>query len=122
MLSQGEEHRLFWPSQAEFVRLAAQFNATIVPFGVVGEDDLLEVCSGTFPAVFQLLWFFVFLFFSWHFFLCFKSLISSKRKALTNIIGISWNAVLSFASKELGTKKNELNDHSYNTETFRITS
>ncbi|KAG2588731.1 hypothetical protein PVAP13_5NG230700 [Panicum virgatum] len=39
----GEEHRLFWPSQAEFVRLAAQFNATIVPFGVVGEDDLLEL-------------------------------------------------------------------------------
>lgn len=40
---QGEEHRLFWPTQTEFVRLAAQFNATIVPFGVVGEDDLLEV-------------------------------------------------------------------------------
>ncbi|KAF8676419.1 hypothetical protein HU200_046965 [Digitaria exilis] len=39
----GEEHRLFWPSKAEFVRLAAQFKATIVPFGVVGEDDLLEV-------------------------------------------------------------------------------
>ncbi|KAJ1283781.1 hypothetical protein BS78_03G152900 [Paspalum vaginatum] len=39
----GEEHRLFWPSQTEFVRLAAQFNATIVPFGVVGEDDLLEL-------------------------------------------------------------------------------
>ena len=51
---QGEEHRLFWPSQAEFVRLAAQFNATIVPFGVVGEDDLLEVCSAISPAVFQL--------------------------------------------------------------------
>jgi len=40
---QGEEHRLFWPTQTEFLRLAAQFNATIVPFGVVGEDDLLEV-------------------------------------------------------------------------------
>ncbi|WVZ52983.1 hypothetical protein U9M48_003978 [Paspalum notatum var. saurae] len=39
----GEEHRLFWPSHTEFVRLAAQFNATIVPFGVVGEDDLLEL-------------------------------------------------------------------------------
>ncbi|KAL5671895.1 hypothetical protein ACJX0J_016201, partial [Zea mays] len=39
----GEEHRLFWPTQTEFVRLAAQFNATIVPFGVVGEDDLLEL-------------------------------------------------------------------------------
>ncbi|CAD6231370.1 unnamed protein product [Miscanthus lutarioriparius] len=39
----GEEHRLFWPTQTEFLRLAAQFNATIVPFGVVGEDDLLEL-------------------------------------------------------------------------------
>jgi hypothetical protein len=45
---QGEEHRLFWPTQTEFVRLAAQFNATIVPFGVVGEDDLLEVRTGIF--------------------------------------------------------------------------
>jgi hypothetical protein len=43
---QGEEHRLFWPTQTEFVRLAAQFNATIVPFGVV--DDLLEVRTGIF--------------------------------------------------------------------------
>ncbi|GJN31899.1 hypothetical protein PR202_gb20354 [Eleusine coracana subsp. coracana] len=39
----GEAHRLFWPAQAEFVRMAAQFNATIVPFGVVGEDDLVEI-------------------------------------------------------------------------------
>ncbi|GJN05270.1 hypothetical protein PR202_ga22885 [Eleusine coracana subsp. coracana] len=39
----GEAHRLFWPAQTEFVRMAAQFNATIVPFGVVGEDDLLEI-------------------------------------------------------------------------------
>uniref|UniRef100_A0A0E0JIS3 Serine aminopeptidase S33 domain-containing protein n=1 Tax=Oryza punctata TaxID=4537 RepID=A0A0E0JIS3_ORYPU len=39
----GEEHRLFWPDQTEFVRMAAQFNATIVPFGVVGEDDLMEL-------------------------------------------------------------------------------
>lgn len=45
---QGEEHRLFWPTQTEFVRLAAQFNATIVPFGVVGEDDLLQVRTGIF--------------------------------------------------------------------------
>lgn len=39
----GEEHRLFWPDQAEFVRMAAQFDATIVPFGVVGEDDLVNL-------------------------------------------------------------------------------
>lgn len=39
----GEEHRIFWPDQTEFVRMAAQLNATIVPFGVVGEDDLLNL-------------------------------------------------------------------------------
>ncbi|KAM0948584.1 putative diacylglycerol acyltransferase, alpha/Beta hydrolase [Dioscorea sansibarensis] len=39
----GEEHKLIWPSQPEFVRVAARFGATIVPFGVVGEDDLGEV-------------------------------------------------------------------------------
>lgn len=40
---QGEEYKLFWPNQPEFVRMAAQFGATIVPFAAVGEDDLLEV-------------------------------------------------------------------------------
>lgn len=36
-------YKLFWPDQPEFVRMAARFGATIVPFGVVGEDDLAEV-------------------------------------------------------------------------------
>lgn len=36
----GEEYRLFWPNQPEFVRMAAKFGATIVPFGAVGEDDV----------------------------------------------------------------------------------
>lgn len=39
----GEEYKLFWPDQPEFVRMAARFGATIVPFGVVGEDDLVEL-------------------------------------------------------------------------------
>ncbi|XP_078168112.1 esterase/lipase/thioesterase family protein isoform X3 [Carex rostrata] len=39
----GEEYKLFWPEQPEFVRMAARFGATIVPFGVVGEDDLTEL-------------------------------------------------------------------------------
>ncbi|WOL16464.1 hypothetical protein Cni_G25251 [Canna indica] len=39
----GEEHKVIWPNQPEFVRMAARFGATIVPFGVVGEDDLLEL-------------------------------------------------------------------------------
>lgn len=39
----GEEYKLFWPDQPEFVRMAAKFGATIVPFGVVGEDDVAEL-------------------------------------------------------------------------------
>ncbi|XWS30549.1 hypothetical protein CRYUN_Cryun24cG0127800 [Craigia yunnanensis] len=40
---QGEEYKLFWPEQSEFVRMAARFGAKIVPFGVVGEDDVAKV-------------------------------------------------------------------------------
>ncbi|PSS30306.1 Acyltransferase-like protein [Actinidia chinensis var. chinensis] len=36
----GEEYKLFWPEQSEFVRMAARFGATIIPFGAVGEDDI----------------------------------------------------------------------------------
>ncbi|KAL2240675.1 UNVERIFIED_CONTAM: Acyltransferase-like protein, chloroplastic [Sesamum indicum] len=36
----GEEYKLFWPEQSEFVRMAAKFGAKIVPFGSVGEDDV----------------------------------------------------------------------------------
>ncbi|GAB4847356.1 hypothetical protein Ancab_026414 [Ancistrocladus abbreviatus] len=39
----GEEYKLFWPEQSEFVRMAARFGAKIVPFGVVGEDDIGQV-------------------------------------------------------------------------------
>lgn len=39
----GEAYKLFWPDQPEFVRMAARFGATIVPFGAVGEDDILEL-------------------------------------------------------------------------------
>ncbi|XP_065631416.1 phytyl ester synthase 1, chloroplastic [Quercus suber] len=39
----GEEYKLFWPDQQEFVRMAARFGATIVPFGAVGEDDVGEM-------------------------------------------------------------------------------
>ncbi|PNX91892.1 acyltransferase-like protein chloroplastic-like [Trifolium pratense] len=38
----GEEYKLFWPDHPEFVRMAARFGATIVPFGAVGEDDIAE--------------------------------------------------------------------------------
>lgn len=34
---------MFWPEQPEFVRMASRFGATIVPFGVVGEDDICHL-------------------------------------------------------------------------------
>lgn len=43
-LSQGEEYKVIWPDQQEFIRMGAKFGATIVPFGVVGEDDIAQVC------------------------------------------------------------------------------
>lgn len=39
----GEEYTLFWPSRAEFVRIAAKYNAIIVPFAAIGVDDSLEI-------------------------------------------------------------------------------
>ena len=39
---QGEEYKLMWPEQFEFVKMAARFGAKIIPFGVVGEDDIGE--------------------------------------------------------------------------------
>lgn len=31
---------MFWPEEAEFVKMAARFGAKIIPFGSVGEDDI----------------------------------------------------------------------------------
>ncbi|KAH6804371.1 Esterase/lipase/thioesterase family protein [Perilla frutescens var. frutescens] len=39
----GEAYKLFWPEEPEFVRVAAKYGAKIVPFGVVGEDDIVEL-------------------------------------------------------------------------------
>ncbi|CAA7041908.1 unnamed protein product [Microthlaspi erraticum] len=39
----GEEYKLFWPEHSEFVRFASKFGAKIVPFGVVGEDNLCQM-------------------------------------------------------------------------------
>ncbi|XP_065620526.1 phytyl ester synthase 2, chloroplastic isoform X2 [Quercus suber] len=39
----GEEYKLMWPEQSEFVRMAARFRAKIIPFGAVGEDDISEI-------------------------------------------------------------------------------
>ncbi|KAK6153333.1 hypothetical protein DH2020_012972 [Rehmannia glutinosa] len=39
----GEEYKLIWPAEPEFVRMAARFGATIIPFAGVGEDDIIEL-------------------------------------------------------------------------------
>ncbi|CAN7003589.1 unnamed protein product [Brassica oleracea var. botrytis] len=39
----GEEYKLFWLEKPEFVRVASKFGAKIVPFGVVGEDDICDI-------------------------------------------------------------------------------
>ncbi|WCJ43271.1 Esterase/lipase/thioesterase family protein [Euphorbia peplus] len=41
--NKGEEYKLIWPDEPEFVRMAARFGATIVPFGSVGEDDIISL-------------------------------------------------------------------------------
>jgi hypothetical protein len=49
----GEEYQLFWrDDRPDFVRLAAKYDALIVPFAAVGADDaynlLLVRCSPAF--------------------------------------------------------------------------
>lgn len=39
----GEDYSLQWPMRPEFIRLAARFNATIVPLSAIGVDDSLSV-------------------------------------------------------------------------------
>jgi len=40
-----DKYRLMWPDRSEFVRLAAKYNATIVPFGAVGAAEALSVVA-----------------------------------------------------------------------------
>ncbi|CAJ1375669.1 unnamed protein product [Effrenium voratum] len=40
-----EKYKLFWPSQTDFVRLAARFNAVVVPFGSIGSADNVRVAE-----------------------------------------------------------------------------
>lgn len=50
---------MFWPERSEFVRMAARFGATIIPFGAVGEDDLAQVSLKLNFLNLSLLWLFV---------------------------------------------------------------
>ena len=38
-----EDHKLFWPAKTDFVRVAARFNATIVPLAAIGAADSLNI-------------------------------------------------------------------------------
>lgn len=40
-----EKYKLMWPDKSEFVRLAAKYNATIVPFGAIGAAETLNVVA-----------------------------------------------------------------------------
>lgn len=39
----GEEYQLFWPEKTDFIRLAAKFNATIVPLSAIGAADSADI-------------------------------------------------------------------------------
>ena len=39
----GGKYRVFWPAREEFVRMAARFNAIIVPFAGVGCEDSFDI-------------------------------------------------------------------------------
>jgi len=38
----GEKYKLFWSKETDFVRVAARFNAIVVPFGSVGSADNVQ--------------------------------------------------------------------------------
>jgi hypothetical protein len=45
--NKDEKYKLLWPERAEFVRMAARFGATIIPFAAVGaEDGVNQVLDG----------------------------------------------------------------------------
>eukprot|EP00238_Polyblepharides_amylifera_P004376 CAMPEP_0196575412 /NCGR_PEP_ID=MMETSP1081-20130531/4895_1 /TAXON_ID=36882 /ORGANISM="Pyramimonas amylifera, Strain CCMP720" /LENGTH=659 /DNA_ID=CAMNT_0041893709 /DNA_START=209 /DNA_END=2188 /DNA_ORIENTATION=- len=39
----GEDYQLVWPNRPEVIRMAARFNATIVPLSAIGVDDGLDI-------------------------------------------------------------------------------
>lgn len=41
----GEDYKLFWPEKTDFVRVAARFNATIVPLSAIGAADSATIIA-----------------------------------------------------------------------------
>lgn len=46
----GEEYQLFWPEKIDFVRMAAMFDALIVPFAAIGMADSVNMIFDGNPA------------------------------------------------------------------------
>jgi 1-acyl-sn-glycerol-3-phosphate acyltransferase len=40
-----EDYKLFWPEKTDFVRIAAKFNATIVPLSAIGAADSVNIVA-----------------------------------------------------------------------------
>lgn len=56
----GEDYKLFWPENPEFVQMAARHGVTIIPFGAVGADDMLNLALDLndlrkYPALLEIL-------------------------------------------------------------------
>lgn len=41
----GDDYKLFWPEKTDFVRIAAKFNATIVPLSAIGAADSVTIVA-----------------------------------------------------------------------------
>ena len=41
----GEKYKLKWPERSEFIRMAAKFGATIVPFAGIGVEDSISIVA-----------------------------------------------------------------------------
>eukprot|EP00577_Skeletonema_sp_RCC1716_P010655 CAMPEP_0113399246 /NCGR_PEP_ID=MMETSP0013_2-20120614/15425_1 /TAXON_ID=2843 ORGANISM="Skeletonema costatum, Strain 1716" /NCGR_SAMPLE_ID=MMETSP0013_2 /ASSEMBLY_ACC=CAM_ASM_000158 /LENGTH=817 /DNA_ID=CAMNT_0000284111 /DNA_START=35 /DNA_END=2488 /DNA_ORIENTATION=+ /assembly_acc=CAM_ASM_000158 len=41
----GDDYKLFWPEKTDFVRIAAKFNATIVPLSAIGAADSADIVA-----------------------------------------------------------------------------
>jgi 1-acyl-sn-glycerol-3-phosphate acyltransferase len=49
----NEDYQVFWPEKTDFVRVAARFNATIVPLAAIGAADSVNILLDA-PELLQL--------------------------------------------------------------------
>ena len=41
--NKGEDYKLFWPEKIDFIRMAAMFDAIVVPFAAIGMADSINI-------------------------------------------------------------------------------